>query len=83
MVCAVASLHDGPSASTVLHCACVVVAIMPCAQQKCILRAKVTELRVDQPRCVAGFWGVTGSIVVGCAYVFVAIMRYTQKKRIL
>jgi magnesium transporter len=32
---------------------------------------------------VAGFWGVTGSIVVGCAYVVLAIMRYTQKKRIL
>jgi hypothetical protein len=32
---------------------------------------------------VAGFWGVTISILVGCFYIFVAIMRYTQKKRIL
>jgi magnesium transporter len=32
---------------------------------------------------VAGFWGVTGSIVIGCFYIFLAIMRYTQKKRIL
>jgi hypothetical protein len=32
---------------------------------------------------VAGFWGVTMSIVIGCFYIFVAIMRYTQKKRIL
>jgi magnesium transporter len=32
---------------------------------------------------VAGFWGVTMSIVIGCFYIFVAIMKYTQKKRIL
>jgi hypothetical protein len=64
-------------------------AVIMCLWRSCATRrssasrAEVTGFRVGQSRCVAGFWGVTGSIVVGCAYVFVTIMRYTQKKRIL